>query len=162
MRCEIVEKALTKNPLKGRLASANGFMKLSKGTPKKSGWQEQRGGPLRLRVICAEHVAQGRVAEPTVGCDSKNSDSAKGTQQALKRGWVRTGVASELHNALGTGSEQVSNPQLGLGMHRLRRDYARPDVLHWLRHSFASMDLLAAGTWLPTSSSSLPRSSRSV
>jgi len=61
-------------------------MKLSKGTPKKSGWQEQGRGPLRPRVIPVEHVAQGRVAEPTVRCDGKNSESAKGTQQALKRG----------------------------------------------------------------------------
>jgi hypothetical protein len=137
MRREIVEKALTENPLKGRLAGANGFMKLSKGTPKKSGWQEQGGGPLRLRVIRAEHLAHGRVAKPTVGCDRKNSESAKGTQQALQRGWVRTGIACELGNALGTGSEQVSNTQLGRGVHRLRRDYARPDVLHWLSHSFA-------------------------
>jgi hypothetical protein len=71
MRREIVEKALTENPPKGWLTRANGFMKLSKGTPEKSGWQEQGGGPLRFRVIRSEHVAQGRVAEPAVGCDGK-------------------------------------------------------------------------------------------
>jgi hypothetical protein len=124
MRREIVEKALTENPLKGWLTGANGFMKLSKGTPKKSGWQEQSGGPLRLRVIRPEHLAQGCVAEPTVRCNGKNSESAKGTQQAFKRGWVRAGIASEFGSALWTVREQVSNTQLGRSVHRLRRDYA--------------------------------------
>src|SRR5262249_13168536 len=59
MRREIVEKALTENPLKGWLTGANGFMQLSKGTPKKGGWQEQGGGPLRLRVIRTEPSLRG-------------------------------------------------------------------------------------------------------